>query len=89
MEIKSVSFDYASMGLSTYGQPLNNFEIAGTDGIYYPAKAKILRNGMLEVFSEKVKDPKEVRYGWKNFLVGTLFNTFGLPASSFRSNNWE
>ena len=84
-----ISFDYASMGLSTYGQPLNNFEIAGTDGIYHPAKAKILRNGTLEVFSEKVKDPKEVRYGWKNFLVGTLFNTFGLPASSFRSDNWE
>ena len=84
-----ISFDYASLGLSTYGQPLNNFEIAGTDGIYHPAKAKILRNGTLEVFSEKVKDPKEVRYGWKNFLVGTLFNTFGLPASSFRSDNRE
>tara|TARA_B100001173_G_scaffold311809_1_gene330310 strand:+ start:4446 stop:5867 length:1422 start_codon:yes stop_codon:yes gene_type:complete len=84
-----ISFDYASMGLSTYGQPLNNFEIAGIDRVYHTAKAKILRNGELEVFSEKVKDPKEVRYGWKNFLVGTLFNTFGLPASSFRSDNWE
>jgi sialate O-acetylesterase len=48
-----------------------------------------MRDGTLEVFSEKVKDPKEVRYGWKNFLVGTLFNTFGLPASSFRSDNRE
>ena len=84
-----ISFDYASMGLSTYGQPLNNFEIAGTDGIYHPAKAKIWRNGTLEVFSEKVKDPKEVRYGWQNFLKGSLFNTYGLPASSFRSDHWE
>ena len=37
-------------GIVNYGQPLNNFEIAGTDGIYHPAKAKILRNGTLEVF---------------------------------------
>jgi len=84
-----ISFDYATMGLSTYGKPLNNFEIAGKNGVYRPAKAKILRNGKLEVFSEKVKDPKEVRYGWKNFLVGSLFNTFNLPASSFRTDNWE
>jgi sialate O-acetylesterase len=84
-----ISFDHAAMGLSTYGQPLNNFEIAGTDHIYQPAEAKILKNGTLEVFSEKVKEPKEVRYGWNNFLVGTLFNTFGIPASSFRTDNWE
>jgi sialate O-acetylesterase len=77
------------MGLSTYGQPLNNFEIAGTDGIYHPAKSIILKNGTLEVFSEKVKEPRGVRYGWKNFFVGNLFNTFGLPASSFRTDNWE
>jgi len=82
-----ISFDFAPMGLSAYGQPLNNFEIAGTDGIYHTAKAEIMRDGTLEVFSEKVKDPKDVRYGWKNFLVGNLFNTFGLPASSFRSAN--
>ena len=84
-----MSFDFAEMGLSAYGQPLNKFEIAGTDGMYHTAKAEIMKDGTLEVFSEKVKDPEEVRYGWKNFLVGTLFNTFGLPASSFRSDNRE
>jgi len=78
-----ISFDHAPLGLSSYGKPLDNFEVAGSDGVYYPATANILRNGKLEVFSEKVKDPKEVRYGWKNFLIGSLFNTFGLPASSF------
>jgi sialate O-acetylesterase len=78
-----ISFDHALLGLSSYGKPLDNFEVAGSDGVYYPATANILRNGKLEVFSEKVKDPKEVRYGWKNFLIGSLFNTFGLPASSF------
>jgi sialate O-acetylesterase len=84
-----ISFDHASLGLSTYGKPLDHFEIAGSDGVFYPAKANIRRNGKIEVFSEKVKNPKDVRYGWKNFLVGTLFNTFGLPASSFRSDKLE
>lgn len=83
-----ITFHYAPMGLTSYGKPLDNFEVAGSDGVYHPAKAKILRNGKLEVFSEKVKDPKNVRYGWENFLVGSLFNTFGLPASSFRSDNF-
>ena len=63
--------------------------VAANDGVYYSAKAKILSNGKLEVFSEKVKYPKEVRYGWRNFLIGTLFNTYGLPASSFRTDNWD
>lgn len=84
-----ISFDYVPRGLTTYGKLLNDFEIAGAEGIYQPATAKILKNGTLEVFSEKVKDPKEVRYGWKNFFVGNLFNTFGLPASSFRTDNQE
>ncbi|MEK9603229.1 MAG: sialate O-acetylesterase [Flavobacteriaceae bacterium] len=84
-----VSFDHAPMGLSTYRLPLNNFEIAGKDRVFYPAKAKILRNGIVEVHSEKVKTPVAVRYGWNNFLTGTLFNTYGLPASSFRTDNWE
>jgi hypothetical protein len=29
-----------------------------------------------------------VRYGWKNYLNGNLYNTKGLPASSFRSDSW-
>jgi len=33
----------------------------------------------------KVSTPKEVRYGWKNWMVGTLFNKEGLSASSFSS----
>lgn len=84
-----VSFDHAPVGLSSYGASLNDFEIAGKDRVFHPAKAKILRNGIVEVHSEKVSTPIAVRYGWKNLLTGTLFNTFGLPASSFRTDNWE
>ena len=42
----------------------------------------------LTITSDKVKKPVAVRYGWKNYVEGNLYNTKGLPASSFRSDNW-
>jgi sialate O-acetylesterase len=83
-----VTFDYAEMGLSSFGQELIDFEIAGEDKIFKPAKAN-LANGILEVTSDEVPNPVAVRYGWKNYLKGTLFNTAGLPASSFRTDDWD
>jgi len=85
----TLKFDFAEKGLSTFGHPLNDFEIAGQDRVFYPAEAKILRNKTIQVHSEKVKNPVAVRYAWKNFLVGSLFNTQKLPASSFRTDDWE
>ncbi|MEE2898407.1 MAG: hypothetical protein VX815_08045 [Gemmatimonadota bacterium] len=29
-----------------------------------------------------------VRYAWQNWIVGSLFNNAGLPASSFRTDEW-
>ncbi|MBT6170933.1 MAG: hypothetical protein HOH98_09335 [Flavobacteriaceae bacterium] len=46
------------------------------------------KNSTLTISSDKVKEPVAVRYGWKNYLKGNLYNTKGLPASSFRSDNW-
>lgn len=83
-----VNFDYAKNGVTSYGKELDNFTLAGDDRIFYPAKATIKR-GKLVVTSDKVKNPVAVRYGWTNYLQGGLFNLAGLPASSFRSDNWE
>ena len=80
-----VIFDYIGSGLISKGQ-LEGFEIAGDDGYFFPAKAEIVSN-KINVFSEKVKKPKNVRYGWKNYFNATLFNKEGLPASSFNSLN--
>lgn len=38
--------------------------------------------------SNAIAHPVAVRYAWENWLVGTLFNTAGLPASSFRTDKW-
>jgi sialate O-acetylesterase len=79
-----IDFINKGSGLMSKGI-LKDFEIAGDDMIYKTAKAEIIDN-KIRVSSNKVKYPKHVRYGWKNWTVGTLFNKEGLPASSFSSN---
>lgn len=78
-----VSFDHVADGLVSDG-PLTGFEVAGNDDVFYPAKALVTDDKII-VSSKKVMSPVHVRYGWKNWFVGTLFNSVGLPASSFSS----
>jgi len=35
-----------------------------------------------------VDQPVAVRYAFKDYIKGTLYNMSGLPASSFRTDNW-
>jgi sialate O-acetylesterase len=82
-----LSFDHASNGITSYGKPLTLFEVAGDDKVFYPAKATITTRG-LEVESNKVSKPVAVRYAFRDWVVGELYNNEGLPASSFRTDNW-
>lgn len=84
----TLTFDHAPNGLSTYGAKLSGFTVAGADKVFHPAKAEITRGGAVSVSSDAVATPVAVRYGWENWLTGTLFNTAGLPASSFRTDEW-
>jgi sialate O-acetylesterase len=84
-----LSFDYAPNGLISKGKELTNFEIAGEDRVFNPASARVLTGAKVEVWSEKVSKPVAVRYAFKNWVVGDLFNAEGLPASSFRTDNWH
>lgn len=43
----------------------------------------------ITIFSSQVEKPVAVRYAFDDFVIGELFNTEGLPASSFRTDNWE
>jgi Domain of unknown function (DUF303). len=83
-----LSFDNAPMWLTSFGKELKQFEIAGADKVFYPAKAEI-RRSKVEVSSDKVSVPVAVRYAFKDFVVGDLFSTEGLPLSSFRTDNWD
>jgi sialate O-acetylesterase len=63
---------------------LKEFEIAGKDGRYVTANAKIVNNEVL-VSSPLIRDPVSVRYCWRNGAEASLFNKAGLAAWQFRT----
>jgi sialate O-acetylesterase len=83
-----LSFENAETGLYAFDK-LAGFEIAGDDHVFYPAEAKIINRRKVQVESDRVPEPKAVRYAWRNWVIGTLYDTNLLPASSFRTDNWQ
>lgn len=84
-----VNFNVGPLGLSPLGVPVEGFEIAGSDKIFHPAKATLRGGKTVEVYSEEVPEPAAVRYGFRNWGVGTIFNNFGIPAGPFRTDDWQ
>jgi sialate O-acetylesterase len=85
--IATIKFTDVPNGLTSFGKQLINFEIAGADKWFRPAKA-VINRGTIQVSSPDVKDPVAVRYAFKDFVVGELFSTEGFPVSSFRTDEW-
>ena len=67
------------------GGEIKGFEVAGTDGNYVAAQAKV-DGDTLMVWSASVSDPVSVRYAWADDPVCNLVNQAGLPAGPFRSD---
>lgn len=82
-----IDFKYCSK-LNYIGNSLNDIFIAGSDRKFIPAQAYI-KNNKLIVFSPLIKDPVAVRYAWNSTDKANLFNGAKLPASPFRTDNWE
>jgi len=82
----TVTFSHTGSGLiANDGEPLTRFEIAGADRKFVWANAKIVGN-TVEVWNEKITEPRYVRYAWSDNPVGAnLYNKEGLPASPFRT----
>jgi sialate O-acetylesterase len=76
-------FDHAK-GLTAKGGELTAFEVAGKDGKFSPATARI-EGETVVVTSASVAKPVVARYGWANSPQCNLFNGDGLPASPFTS----
>lgn len=82
-----LKFNHASNGFTSYGKKLSLFEVAGADKVFHPAEA-IIGGSSISVSSPYVSQPLHVRYAFKDFVIGDLYSTEGLPVSSFRSDNW-
>jgi sialate O-acetylesterase len=85
--VVKLTFNNAQNGLTSFGKELSCFEVAGANKRFVPAKAFITDAG-ITLMSAEVTDPVAVRYAFKDFIVGDLFNIEGLPASSFRTDEW-
>ena len=80
-----VRFDAPGGGLVTKDQkPPDNFEIAGADGNFVEAQAKIDGTSVV-LSSEKVAKPTAMRFAWKDLAEPNLMNKEGLPVSVFRA----
>ena len=83
-----LTFEHTGSGLvSSDGQPLKWFEIAGEDKVFYKAEAEIAGDTVV-VWSPRVAAPKAVRFGWHQLAGPNLANKEGLPASPFRTDKW-
>lgn len=77
-------------GITNYGKGFKLFEIAGANKRFYPASAKYdWKTKEMLLSSPEVLKPVAVRYAFKDFVVGDLYNKYGIPASSFRTDDWE
>ena len=82
-----LSFGHLGGGLVARGGPLTGFTIAGEDGVFHNANARIDADTIV-VHSDQVDRPVAVRFGWANYPVVNLWNRAGLPATPFRTDDW-
>jgi len=74
--------------LSSNGQKILNFQLAGADRNFYSASASLEKDGSIELTSPEVKIPVAVRYCFTNEAISNLFDSNNLPLLPFRTDNW-
>ena len=86
-----VTFDQCGDGLRAGdGGTLKRFEISGDDRVWYWADANVDGTDGVLVSSARVPQPVAVRYAWAaNPQGANLVNSENLPASIFRTDNWD
>jgi len=83
-----IKFKHVGGGLEAKGGELKGFAIAGEDKKFAWAAAKIDGESVV-VSSDKVARPVAVRYAWADNPGCNLYNKEGLPASPFRTDDWD
>jgi sialate O-acetylesterase len=84
-----LTFDYLGGGLAARDNAkLKGFAIAGEDKKFVWADAQIVGDTVV-VSSAEVASPVAVRYAWANNPDCNLINKAELPASPFRTDEWD
>ncbi len=83
-----LKFKHGGGGLTPASGELKGFTVAGKDREFVDAEARIVGDTVV-VSSPKVEKPAAVRYGWAAYIEANLANKEGLPASPFRTDNFD
>lgn len=84
----TLTFDHIGSGLMVKGDKLTGFSIAGEDQKFVWADAVIDGKNVI-VSHPSIEKPEAVRFGWADFPIVNLFNEEGLPATPFRTDDWQ
>ncbi len=79
-------FEHATGLCALDGKALLNFTVAGADGVFHSASARI-EGETVVVSSADVPTPAFVRHAWGEADAANFGNGAGLPAPSFRSDD--
>jgi len=92
IEGKAVRLEFNDFGGGLKLQPRrehSGFVMAGADRVWHWADDVQLDGNCVVVRCPEVKEPIAVRYGWHVNPCLSLFNEEELPASPFRTDDWE
>ena len=94
MEIKGnaviLTFTDTYKGLNVEGEEIRGFELGDEQHEFHPIQAKLGKDpNTIEIqIGHKTPNPV-IRYCFKNYQVGNVKNSAGLPLIPFRTDNWE
>lgn len=84
----AVRFTQTGGGLTLYGEG-EGFQLAGRDGHFHAASAKLAGSDTVELVCPEVPAPTAVRYAWENFCHADLHGDTGLAAAPFYNTKGE
>jgi len=85
--IPTGDYEQIRYGVKAEGDGLCGFQIAGADKLWHWAEARIEGDEVI-VSSKEVSHPVAVRYAWSANPICNLYNSEGLPAWPFRTDDW-
>lgn len=85
LKIKNVEGGLKLKGSQAIGEHM--FELAGENGVYHWAEAKLVSSNEIFVQSKEVQNPKTVRYAWSGYPpFANIYSSNDLPLQPFRTD---
>lgn len=84
-----IDFEHAQGLKISRGSTIEGLTISGKNKKFVTAKGEIIEGNRLKVWSDAIKRPVAVRFGWSNAPFVNLFNEANLPLSPFKTDDWK